>query len=498
MPSVILPPSFLALLQRLRPAFSDASFDNFVVLIAGFVHALGGHRLTDALRAAGATATKHHSSYYRFLSHAQWSLDHLGLLLVKLIIATMGLLELQLVLDDTLARRTGKNVALAGMHKDPLLKGYDGKPFMSYGHVFVVVSVYIRVPWLADTGWALPVLFRLFEPPKQGGRGDAPSDVRRAADRRRKGKAVRQRPRRTDRTIVDGELRQCDDCVDTGPLPDELRPKKTELAAQMLLLIAQHLPNMPIIVAADHLYNGRSVLYEVVGQCTNVTIIARGRPDAALYELPPARTGKVGRPRVKGERLPNPQAWAAANEEAFQPRTVHIYGRAVPVEVASYTAMSYQSLPGRLLRYVIVRDPAGLYKTAYLLCTDPQMDEVEIIERYARRWPLERTFQDCKQLLCVENTQTQLPAAVRRSVPLGMMLYSLIVLWYVTEGHTVGESGRLADDPWYRRTARPSFTEMRAVLRRSGWASTNCERSWNGPCPQKLWESYLARVVAAA
>jgi len=497
----MLPRSFVAILRHLQPVFSAPLFANFLVLVAGFVHALGGHRLTDALRAAGPAASKHYTTYYRFFSHARWSPDELGFALVELIVELLGIEEVELVLDDTLAHRTGKKVALASMHADPLLKKKArGRLFVSYGHVFVVLAVHIRVPALSETGWALPVMFRLFEGPSQGGRDDAPSDVRRRRQRRSSGKVERRRVRKTDREVIDGQVRRCASKPDDGPLPDAVRPKKTELGAEMLVLLARHFPQLRFRVAADHLYNGRTVLHAVLSQVDNVHIVSRGRPNAALYALPtPRQPGQMGRPRVKGKRLLCPQAWAEAHPEAFRTITVPMYGRQVTVEVASYLGMSYRSLPGRLLRYVIVRDPARIYQTSYILCTDTELDDAAILVAYSRRWPLERTFQDCKQKLCVENTQTQLPTSVRRSVPFGMMLYTLVVLWYVTDGHT--EAAELAPrlaDPWYSRKGRASFSDMLAALRRISWAQRLSDPPSRGSPRPEVWADYAARVVAAA
>lgn len=497
----MLPRSFVAILQRLRPVFTAPSFTNFVVLVGGFAHALGGHRLTDALRAAGPSAAKHYTSYYRFFSHGRWSQDELGLTLVALIVELLGLEEVELVLDDTLTHRTGKKVALASMHADPLLKKKSrGRLFAAYGHVFVVLAVHVRVPALADTGWALPVLFRLFEGSSRGGRDHAPSDLRRRKQRRRQGKAQRVRVRMTDQEVVDGERRRCTPKPDEGPLPEAVRPKKTELGAELIRLVAKRFPNLRFRVLADHLYNGRSVLHAVLCEVDNVHVVSRGRPDAALYELPPARApGQRGRPRVRGERLPSPKEWADAHPEAFRTITVNLYGRRVTLEAASLLGMAYRSLPGRLLRYVIVRDPAGVYRTDFLLCTDTALDDEQVLEAYARRWPLERTFQECKQKLCIENPQTQLPAAVRRSAPFGMVLYTLVVLWYITEGHL--EAAKLAPrlaDPWYAREERASFSEMLAALRRISWSAPLLDPSSNGPPRPEVWADYLARVVAAA
>lgn len=500
MPEVMLPATFTALLLELRPVFTKPSFENFVVLVGGFVHALGGHRMTDALRAAGASATKHYTSYYRFFSRGRWSLDELGLTLLGLLIRLFQLKTVTLALDDTLAHRTGKKVALASMHADSALKKQSrGRLFASYGHVFVVLAVHIQLPLLAKTGWALPLLFRLFEGPSQGGRDDAPSDRRRRLERRRAGKARRSRVRLTDRVVIDGKLQRCEPRPDNGPLPETVRPKKTELGAELILLVAKRFPQLQFRVVADHLYNGRSVLHAVTSEVDNVHIISRGRSDAALYELPPARRpGQKGRPRVRGERLPKPAEWAAANPEKFRLVTVPMYGREVEVLVASFLGMAYRSLPGRLLRYVIVRDPDGVYRTDYILCTDTKLDEATILTAYSQRWPIERAFQDCKQKLQIERPQVQAPAAVRRMVPFGMLTYSLVVAWYLLERQEEGAYPPSERDPWYPKKARPSFTEMLACLRRLSWAEPLVDLPQQGPSRQEVLEQYLARVVAAA
>jgi hypothetical protein len=184
-----------------------------------------------------------------------------------------------------------------------------------------------------------------------------------------------------------------------------------------------------------------------------------------------------------------------------------MYGKQVPVLLASYAAMAYRTLPGRLVRYVVVRDPEGIYKTDYLLCTELSLSAAQVLTSYSHRWPLERTFQDCKQKLGIQDHQAQLPAAVRRGPPFGMLLYSLVVLWFLVHGHRLAPQHPLAPDPWYHKTARPSFAEMLGTLRRLSWA----EAFPDPPCgeatqaqfpplchPTKLaaLADYVARVVA--
>lgn len=499
MPDWILPASFISLLAPFAGVFTKPSFDNFQVMMAGWVHALGMHRISDVVRAAGSVASKHFCSYYRFFSHGRWSLDALGLVLLDGVLRLLKVREVELILDDTLNRRKGKKVALGMMHADPLLK-YKGRPFHSYGHVFVVLAVHVTALKIASTGWALPFMFRLFESSKQGGQKDALSDRKRAANRRRHGVEPRQRRRLTDRTVVGGEVVDCEPQPDTGPLPEAVRPTKLQLAAQMLLVVARRFPHVQFRVLADHLYNGRAVIYEVLSKVQNVSFVVRGQPNAVLNGLPPARKkGRRGRPRVRGELLPNPETWAARHRSAFKPMEVSIYGKQVLVKAASYTGMAYRTLPGRLVRYVIVNDPHGTYQDAYLMCTDLSLPVDQVVQAYSHRWPLERTFQECKQKLGMQQPQTQLPRSVRRTAPFALLVYSLVVLWYITAGHQESRKLRAYKDPWYDNTqGRPSFCDMLATLRRLGWARGFPDLPRPRTLRSKFMMAYLATVAAAA
>src|SRR5205807_2382488 len=70
--------------------------------------------------------------------------------------------------DDTLSRKGGKSIALASMHHDPLLSSAR-KPFASFGHVWVVLALWVPLPFGSGRGFALPVLFRLYVSAKRGG-----------------------------------------------------------------------------------------------------------------------------------------------------------------------------------------------------------------------------------------------------------------------------------------------------------------------------------------
>src|SRR5205814_320682 len=79
-----------------------------------------------------------------------------------------------LPIDDTLCHKSGKSVCLASMHHDPLLST-KRKPFFRFGHVWVVLAVWVPLPMGGRRGFALPILFRLYRGTKRGGQESAPS-----------------------------------------------------------------------------------------------------------------------------------------------------------------------------------------------------------------------------------------------------------------------------------------------------------------------------------
>jgi hypothetical protein len=79
----------------------------------------------------------------------------------------------------------------------------------------------------------------------------------------------------------------------------------------------------------------------------------------------------MGRPRLKGERLPNLSVVAEDPSTIWAPATVdNWYGSGErTVEVASATAVWYSTgLPAVPIRWVLVRNPQGAFATQALLC----------------------------------------------------------------------------------------------------------------------------------
>lgn len=107
------------------------------------------------------------------------------------------------------------------------------------------------------------------------------------------------------------------------------------------------------------------------------------------YALPPKRRrSNRGRPPKKGKRLPTPKQLAVRRREGWRTIPVRIDGRVVTRRVLSIGGLRYHVIKDRPIKRVIVRDPSGRQRNAFLLCTDPTASEVEIVERFAARYSL--------------------------------------------------------------------------------------------------------------
>jgi hypothetical protein len=437
MPALILPDTFLALLTAFTPCFHAPSAAKFTVLVAGWVHCLGRHTITAVVLAAGAMDTAHISTFHRFFARAQWRLDAVGQMLFTLAVRWIPADQpLYLLGDDTLARKGGKCIALGSMHHDPL-RSTGKKPFFAFGHLWVVLALWVPLPVGRPQGFALPILVRLYVGAKRGGTADAVS-----------------RP-------TTGQRRRAADTA----YPPEPRPTRLALLKDMVARVAQWAPDRQLYFVCDSAYAARTTLEE---RPPHVHVISRLRLDAALWTLPPPRRrGQKGRPRKRGRRLPTPKV-VAAQCRRWRTLRVTLYGRVVTVQYVAYTALWYQALRDQPLHLVVVRDPSGQRKDEAFFCTDVTMSVACILEAYARRWTLEVTFFESKQFLGFEDAQNQAKAAVERTAPLAFVVYDLVLLWYAARP-TPTEPAWVVR-PWYRHKATASFLDMLTALRREGWA----------------------------
>jgi hypothetical protein len=420
-----VPGSLAELVSLFAVCFTQPTFRTFRALVVGFIARVGEHTVTGCLVACGVAGSWHHSRGHRFFSRARWSPDRLGLVLLDLIVA----------------RLVDPGAPLLIAVDDTLLRrsgrrvwgtAWHHEPTCSapprrfaWGNSWVVAAIVVRLPFLRRPV-ALPVSFRL-----QAKRRDS----------------------------------------------------KHALAAQLIALFAGQYPQRRVDLVGDGHYTGPALVCQ-----SNITLTARLRANAALHEPAPPRTGKRGRPRAMGARLPPLAQIAGDPATAWETVQVHRYGQTATVQIHRLSCLWYRSHHDRPLTTLLVRDPSSKepYELA-LISTDLDASSVELVERFACRWSIEVAFEDAKQLVGVGEARNRTELAVKRTAPFGLLCMSLTIVWYAVNGHSPTDvAEHRARAPWYRTKTNPSTADMLAKLRRTIIAAQYSPGPLRDPYRQKI------------
>ena len=220
-------------------------------------------------------------------------------------------------------------------------------------------------------------------------------------------------------------------------------------------------------------------------------LISHVHPKGALYEpAPPLAPGKKGRgaPRKKGQRLPDMTRWANDASQPWQELVYDQFGLHATLLVKTQQALYYKAGKDRLLTIVLVRDALGKRPDQMFYCTRLDWDARQILSEYSARWSIEVTFENGKQLLGLEDPANRKEKAVRRTAPMALVLYSLIILWFHQVGH---HHVQFPDRPWYRHKKEPSFADMLTTLRRMSWQ----DKIRTLPLKSRIAKKILAQLV---
>jgi hypothetical protein len=275
--------------------------------------------------------------------------------------------------------------------------------------------------------------------------------------------------------------------------------KLTEWAWQLLLLVRRWYPQREIVAVADRAYASLKLLDRCRRLSNPITFITRLRLDAALYEpAPPRHPHQMGRPRLKGERLPNLSMIVEDFGTIWTPITVASwYGSEErTVEIVSDTAVWHSTgLPAVPVRWVLVRDPQGEFRTQALLCTDLGADPGRIIGWFVLRWQMETTFQEVRQRLGFETQRHWSETAIRRVAPALLALFSVVTLF--AHQHMAEGTASIRQTAWYRKSY-PTFSDALALVRRQLWAQEpTFYRSPSATDTVKVRREFLERLTDA-
>ena len=441
-----VPAVLAAWMRPFAPYFTPAVWRHVLVLIAGSLLAPGRRTVTAALRVMGLDQGAGFAVYHRVLSLGRWSsraVAHRLLLLLVAALVPQG--PVVIGLDDTIERRWGAKIKARGIYRDPVRSSH-GHFVKASGLRWLCVMLLAPIPW-AGCVWALPVLTML-----------APSE-RYATERGHRHK------------------------------------KLTDWARQGLLQTVRWPPGRRVIAVGDSSFAAIELLRDV-GR--HLCMISRRRLDAGLYEpAPPRKPGTLGRPRVKGARLPSlPERLADPATSWHRVRVDGWYGRSERrLDIASGTALWHHPGMQVPIRWVLVRDPSGEKEPQAFLCTDLDADPVDVLRWFVCRWRVETTFEEARRHLGLETQRQWSDLAILRTTPALLGLFSLVTLWAT---QLEAPQGLLSECVrWYPKHA-PTFSDALALVRRELWTSPTFAGSRDHRDVPKLSADVLSRLLLVA
>jgi SRSO17 transposase len=435
---VTLPVSVLRVLEVFRPCFTAPTFETFTALVVGLVTQPVGRTVCGMLTGAGLARVWHHCRAHRFFSAARWCPRQLGLVMAELIVT----------------RLLAPGASITVVIDDTLFRRrgrkvhavgwfHDGSAAgqvkLGYGNNWVVAAIIVTLPFVSRPV-ALPVGATLAV---KGGRS------------------------------------------------------KPDLARDLVDALAERFGDRAIHVVADAAYGCGSF----AGLGDDMTMTTRARSNAVFSELAPSRTGKRGRPRLKGERIGTPGD--IARSASWKTVTVTRYGTTATVQITDRVCLWYGTWRTDPVRVILLRDNTRKTKTSgydiALVTTDLTATPEEIIARYAARWSIEVTFFDVKNILGVGQARNRVTKAVERTVPFGLFCHSLLILWYALHGHPATDTARRrAAAPWYSSKTEPSTLDMLTALRHQIIATRFLPSTPRPATTQEILEVQQAWALAAA
>ena len=440
---------YLTLIETFAPIFSGRIWQQVMVLVVGAILAPGKRTVTAVLRVMGLSQQEHFQNYHRVLNRAIWSSWEVSRVLLGVLVSTFAPTgPLVMGLDDTLERRRGAKIRAKGIYRDAARSSHSHFVKAS-GLRWLSLMLLVPIPWTGRV-WALPFLTAL-----------APSE-------------------RYDQSR------------------GRIHKKLTDWGRQMLLQVRGWLPERQLVVVADSGFAVLELLWRMTQLANPICMVTRFRLDAALYQpASPRQPGQKGRGRLKGARLPPLQQVLEDGRTVWtKVQLQQWYGEAGRwIELTSGTAVWYHTGKSPLpIRWVLIRDPQGKFRSQALLCTDLTAQPIQIVKWFVMRWQVEVTFQEVRTHLGMETQRQWSDGAIARTTPALLGLFSLVTL-------LADRSARHGTLPvrqaaWYAKPL-PTFSDAIAVVRRQVWRHIYSQLSPKSTDMQKLPSEILERFTDA-
>ena len=420
-----IPSAARSLFMSFSVGFTRPTFERVVPLAIGAILAMGRRTVTAILWTMRDLVTGHPSTYHRVLSRAVWSLWPIGKVVARAILHKIPLDEPLLVpMDDTTAQHRGKRVYGKGCHHDAVRSAHNHVVFR-WGHRWIVLAISVEFPFTSRR-WALPVLSALYRP----------ESLNRAEGRRHKTAA--------------------------------------HLARQLMAVLIHWFPERKFVFLGDGGYASHDLAKFCYRHRRHATLVSRFHADANLYAPAPKQRNRMGRPRVKGRKLPSPQQVVACRR--LTAATVSWYGgKDRRVQLTSDMGQWYKTGAGVVpIRWVFVRDVQGTHRDEYFYTTDTTLSGEQIASWFTARWPIETTFQEVRAHLGFETPRQYVAKSVLRTAPCLLGLFSVVCLIFAE--HARLHRIQVRQTQWYTK-AEPTFSDAIATVRRLFWQTTVFEEA---------------------
>lgn len=412
------------LLECFSPVFSSKVWMHALILLIGAILCRKEHTVAAILRIMGLKDDPHFVNYHRVLNKAQWSSLQTAKILLGLLVALVPAdLPVIIGVDDTIERRKGKKIKAKGCYRDPT-RSTEKCVIRCFGLKWLSMMLIVPLPW-SERYWSLPFLTVL-----------APSEKsNEVAGRRHK-------------TTVDWTI-------------------------QMIKQVSRWLSGRNIILIGDGSFACINLAHECIQLGVNyakVALISRLRLDSRLFDFPePVAPGKKGPKPSKGKRLPKLERLVDDPEQVWEEADVKWYGGIVK-HIHFLTGVCLWHTPGEkpvLIRWVLVKDPKGKFRTEAFFSTDTEHTAIQIVEYFVLRWSVEVTFEESRRHLGMETQRQWSDKAIDRSTPVLLGLFSIVCL-IGTRLVSKGEELIPQTTSWYKKD-RLTFSDVLAVVRRHIW-----------------------------
>lgn len=343
-----------------------------------------------------------------------------------------------IAIDDTLLRKTGIRIPGVAWRRDPLGPHFQNNFVLAQR----VLQISADVPLPSGNHRMVPVWFQ-----------HAPTPLKPSA------KAPKKKQQEYRRAARLARLSWC--------------------AAQQIAALRQSIDSEPggaahpLHVFVDGGYTNSTVLKPLPA---NTVLVGRIRKDAKLFLRPstPSSSGRRGRPRHYGAPAPTPEQVRTDDTLPWQTVSVSIAGSAHRLRVKVCRDLLWRSAGLKFILQLVVIAPLGyrlrkgsklLYrKPAFLICTDPQLDLLTLLQGYVRRWDIEVNFREEKTLLGVGQAQVRHPLSVEDVPALQVASYAMLLLASIRSGRSVPDSDPIPAPKW--APSRPSRESTQHAINR--------------------------------